>query len=160
MKAISLWRPWDLFVLIGWKTIETRTHERFKGLVGTTIAIHSAKKIDPHWRTMVASYLAPKLLDAAERSILEGGRVHGIVEVFYHRPLKRGDSYAALVHCGAGERFGLFLDHARLLENPIAIRGHQGIFNVPISEAEVHAAGRRSNYAIINRTGSRRAADA
>ncbi len=151
MKAISLWRPWDLFVLMGWKTIETRTHERFKGLVGTTIAIHSAKKIDPHWRAATAAYLAQQGAEHAERWILKGGHVHGIVEVLGHDPLDRTHSHRAMIECAGGERFGLFLDHARLLENPIQVRGRQGIFNVTISEAAVRAAGRRSNYGTLKK---------
>ncbi len=149
MKAISLWRPWDLFVLLGWKTIETRTHQRFKGLVGTTIAIHSAKKIDPRWRTMVSSYLAPRLLDSVERSILDGGFVHGIVEVWHHRPLKWGDSYGALVCCRAGDRFGLDLAHPRFLMSPVEIRGRQGIFNVDISDHARQLAGLRTMREVL-----------
>ncbi|KKM23738.1 hypothetical protein LCGC14_1612130 [marine sediment metagenome] len=110
MKAISLWRPWDLFVLLGWKMIETRTHDRFKSLVGRTIAIHSAKKIDPDWRRTTDSYLSADFQDLAERSILAGGYVHGVVGVLGHRKLTAGDSYRALIFCGGGDRFGIDID--------------------------------------------------
>lgn len=149
MKAISLWRPWDLFVLLGWKSIETRTHKRFKSLAGTTIAIHSAKRLDPNWKLLTEQWLSGTQQNQIARSILEGGHVHGIVEVWAHRRLGGHDSWAALIDCSECTRYGLDLDHARLLENPIEVRGRQGIFDVPISEAAVRAAGGRSNYGIL-----------
>ncbi len=138
MKAISLWRPWDLFVILGWKMTETRTHDRFKSLVGMTIAIHSAKKIDPYWRETTDQYLPKKFQDLAERSILAGGYVHGVVEVMAHRKLTAGDSNRALIYCGVGNRFGLELGHSRLLRKPIEIRGRQGIFNIELSGANLN----------------------
>ena len=154
MKAISLWRPWDLFVLLGWKMIETRTHERFKSLVGTRIAIHSAKKIDPHWRETAGQYLPILFLDLAERSMLEGGHVHGLVEVLMHRKLAAGDSSRALTDCGDGDRFGL--DHSQLLETPLEIRGRQGIFNVYLSDADLIPA---SVYSVLKGRGDNRRAN-
>jgi predicted transcriptional regulator len=41
MKVITLWQPWASFIALGWKTIETRTHDRFKNLVCERIAIHA-----------------------------------------------------------------------------------------------------------------------
>lgn len=35
IKCISMWQPWAWWVMRGWKTIETRTHNRFKGLAGS-----------------------------------------------------------------------------------------------------------------------------
>lgn len=48
MKCISLYQPWASAIAYGWKTIETRTHERFRGLVGERIGIHAGKKWDKH----------------------------------------------------------------------------------------------------------------
>jgi hypothetical protein len=146
MKAISLWRPWDLFVLLRWKTIETRTHERFKGLVGTTIAIHSAKTVDPAWRTAAAAYLTPEMILQVQRLCLAGGMVHGIVDVRRHGLLCGSRSRASMIDCNEVSRFGLFLANARTLREPIEIRGHQGIFNVSISLKEAADATDKSNY--------------
>lgn len=149
MKAISLHRPWDLLVLLGWKQTETRFHRRFKGLVGTTIAIHSAKRVDRNWKIFTERWLSRSQQNQIEKSILEGGYVHGIVEVWEHATLNGHDSHAALIDCAEGDRFGLRLAHARLLAKPIEVRGRQGIFEVPISDHEWQSAGLRSNLELL-----------
>jgi hypothetical protein len=46
MKAISLWQPWASLIACGAKPFETRHWAPPAGLIGQTIAIHAAKKID------------------------------------------------------------------------------------------------------------------
>ena len=46
LTVISLWRPWCFWVMLGWKTIETRTHDRFANMMGKRIGIHAAQKWD------------------------------------------------------------------------------------------------------------------
>jgi hypothetical protein len=46
MKAISLWQPWASLIACGAKPFETRSWAPPRELIGTTIAIHAAKKID------------------------------------------------------------------------------------------------------------------
>lgn len=46
MKAISLWQPWASLIACGAKPYETRSWAPPRDLIGTTIAIHAAKKID------------------------------------------------------------------------------------------------------------------
>jgi ribosomal protein S27E len=46
MKAISLWQPWASLIACGAKPFETRSWAPPRGLIGQTIAIHAAKKID------------------------------------------------------------------------------------------------------------------
>ena len=46
MKAISLYQPQATWVALKWKTIETRTHHRFKSLEGKRIVIHATQKTD------------------------------------------------------------------------------------------------------------------
>lgn len=46
MKAISLWQPWASLIAAGAKPFETRHWAPPRELIGTTIAIHAAKKID------------------------------------------------------------------------------------------------------------------
>lgn len=46
MKAISLWQPWASLIACGAKPYETRSWAPPLGLIGQTIAIHAAKKID------------------------------------------------------------------------------------------------------------------
>lgn len=46
MKAISLWQPWASLIACGVKRYETRHWAPSRDLIGQTIAIHAAKKID------------------------------------------------------------------------------------------------------------------
>lgn len=46
MKAISLWQPWASLIACGAKPYETRSWAPPRDLIGQTIAIHAAKKID------------------------------------------------------------------------------------------------------------------
>lgn len=46
MKAISLWQPWASLIACGAKPFETRSFAPPASLIGQTIAIHAAKKID------------------------------------------------------------------------------------------------------------------
>jgi len=46
MKAISLWQPWASLIACGAKPYETRHWAPPRDLIGATIAIHAAKKID------------------------------------------------------------------------------------------------------------------
>jgi hypothetical protein len=46
VKAISLWQPWASLIACGAKPFETRHWAPPQGLIGQTIAIHAAKKVD------------------------------------------------------------------------------------------------------------------
>jgi activating signal cointegrator 1 len=46
MKAISLWQPWASLIACGAKPYETRSFAPPASLIGQSIAIHAAKKID------------------------------------------------------------------------------------------------------------------
>jgi hypothetical protein len=46
MKAISLWQPWASLIAAGLKPYETRNWAPAPSMIGQTIAIHAAKKID------------------------------------------------------------------------------------------------------------------
>jgi hypothetical protein len=46
MKALTLWRPWDIAILQLGKDIENRTWPPPRAIVGQRIALHAAKKID------------------------------------------------------------------------------------------------------------------
>jgi hypothetical protein len=46
LKAISLWQPWASLIAVGAKPFETRHWAPPRELIGQTVAIHAAKKID------------------------------------------------------------------------------------------------------------------
>ncbi len=134
MRAISLYQPWAGWVAMGWKTIETRTHDRFKGLKGQRIAIHAAKKFDKDVEEKVFNYIIGR--DVKDfPGWNEYGKVRGAVIctafVQDFRKLTESDSRNALCDCGGGNLYGLILKDVERLIVPIPWKGLQGIFNVP-----------------------------
>lgn len=127
MRAITLWQPWASLIECGHKTIETRKHNRFKGLVGETIAIHaSARRTDEEAIFVVGQYLkgAPynKLFTELPRGV-----VVCTARVVEARWLKPDDASNAL--CPTDGLFGLVLADIQSLgsEYPQA-KGSQGIW--------------------------------
>ena len=139
MEAISLWQPWATFVSVGWKTIETRTHQRFKGLVGQRIAIHATMKVDRlgEW----TEHLRPDLstLDSFNLDRLIGmsrGTIVCTATVTAARwapnvGFVEREEWNRQAMCEVGGKFCLFLEDIKPLRIRIPFRGRQGIFNVP-----------------------------
>jgi len=134
-RAISLHAPWAQWVVLGWKLIETRKHDRFKSLIGQRIFIHSAKFFD---KTALAA--AYPFMDSLQigmsknrnpRDIYRPGHVIGSVDVVAGRWLKEVHNHDAMIECGGSvRRFGIFLSNARLFANPFPVVGRQGIFTI------------------------------
>ena len=139
MKAISLWQPWATFVSLEWKTIETRTHERFRGLVGQRIAIHAAKKIDTsgNWR----NFLSWENFQNDATDYLNIKKVSGTIlctatvatarwaPKYVNFPEREDWNKKALCHVAG--KFCLFLEDINPIMTRIEVRGRQGIFEVP-----------------------------
>lgn len=131
MKAISLWQPWAHWIAEGIKTIETRTHDRFKGLVGQRIAIHAAKRYDGHALVFAEEYLSKDAYcKLAQAKVLMGAIICTAI-VSEARWLNPVYAPAALIECRS-PRFGIFLEGIEKLEIPIPCKGRQGIFEVNI----------------------------
>lgn len=131
MKVITLWQPWASFIALGWKTIETRTHIRFRNLAGQTIGIHAAKHWDNEWYPTSYSHLSTNQLEETESSLLLNAPrgcliATALVEEF--RSLDKKDSYNAKCYCGDNDLFGLVLSNIARIE-PIPMKGMQGIWN-------------------------------
>lgn len=137
MKAITLWQPWASLIAWGYKTIETRSHGRFAGLVGERIAIHAGLRYDPRtfshtWGVChYANRMRPRAINHM-RDIcfdcpkLPRGAVVCTAVVLEHRLLTRADSEAAL--CSADGLYGLILGDVERPAEPIVVRGHQGVW--------------------------------
>jgi len=145
LPVISLWQPWAYWVLRGWKTIETRTHARFRCLAGKRIGIHAAQKWDILWPITAAQFLGAEQFHETNefygersRRAAEGKPIAGLVglaQVREFRSLLDRDAKDALIEC-VTPRFGLFLEDIKQIK-PIAMRGRQGIWNVDVEfEAE------------------------
>lgn len=135
VRALSLWRPWADWVMLGWKTIETRTHQRFRclGVAPTTLAIHAAAKWDATAIDAARRWLTDEQIKFTE-TVIRGRPVAGIigtVEVMAFGLLDAGDEAGALIECST-TRFGLWLTNPRPLLPPIPAIGRQGLFWVTL----------------------------
>jgi hypothetical protein len=135
LLCISLWMPWAQWVILGWKAIETRTHDRFRSLPGQRIGIHASKK----WDRRAIHIARPYLTADQFNETLELFRVHhhvagkilGTVFVAEHRRLRPEDARAALIECET-PRLGLILQKRNPFVLPFPAVGRQGIFRVTL----------------------------
>ena len=75
IPIITLYPPWAIWVGLGWKTIETRTHPRFRSLVGKTIGIHSAIKWDETAIDAARPFLTNEQIFSTQRMLRVGGAI-------------------------------------------------------------------------------------
>ena len=168
IPALTLHEPWATWIAVGLKTIETRTHDRYKSLIGKQIAIHAGQRFDKgaiktahdallpdasynhHSPTIeTAIELLSKLIAAARNP--RHGHVVCMSHIWATRWLSRDDSPDALIDCtpqNAGsrecvKRFGFFLGETERVLDPTVYKGHQGIWTwTPRSAAQINAAKR------------------
>jgi len=125
MKAITLYQPWASLIAEGYKTIETRQHDRFKDLKGRRIAIHAGMRFD-RW-----PYVERDQHPNMHKIKMPHGVIVCTAQVDNARWL-RGDSiqeYDAAM-CITDGLFGLFLSDIQKVEPPIPARGWQGIWEI------------------------------
>lgn len=136
MPIITLYPPWANWVTLGWKTIETRTHTRFRSLVGKRIGIHAALTWDLNAIPQASAFLDEYRLRESEQFLRVGGAIICTALAEAHRELDPLDSAAALIDCTHIRRYGLFLKDIQLIEC-IPCRGHQGIWyhDIPVVTA-------------------------
>ncbi|HUU60205.1 MAG TPA: hypothetical protein VMZ50_11730 [Phycisphaerae bacterium] len=130
--AITLWQPWATWIADGLKVIETRTHARFRCLVGHRIAIHAGRRWDDT-AIRAAMWVSPvgwwaQLKQSAQRARSVRGMVVCTATVRDFQVLHEGHSPAALINCRGTHRYGLFLQDVRPVVPPVPARGHQGIW--------------------------------
>ncbi len=129
MRAISIHQPWALWVATGWKKIETRTHNRFSGLVGERVAIHAAQAWDELALEIARPYLSKMQINLMQLWNRADGQIIATAYVKDARLLKDSDSLQAL--CPAKGLFGLILSDVSVLQRFIPWKGQQGIFKIP-----------------------------
>ena len=134
LPAITVWAPWgSLMIPGGLKWIETRTHDRFKSLIGETIVIHQGRSRAPldmvlrMVREVGASRAAAWLVDNAAEAPMGVGL--GTARVFLVGWLDDTIETNIAACCRTKDRFGLYLDNLEPFENPIPARGAQGIWS-------------------------------
>ena len=108
------------------KTIETRTHDRFKNLVGRRVAIYAGKTLGLVPLEVLRWPHASRIFDEYKVNELPKGAVVCTVFVKESRLLTNADSFS--VRISAEGKCGLILNDIRKFKKPIPARGHQGIW--------------------------------
>ena len=141
-----MWQPWASFVAMKWKTIETRTHERFKGLVGERIAIHATLKVDK--TAFLNEYypscmVGPRQIDNLVRFVTTcRGNILCTATVSSARWAPNVDfvereEWNKKAMCEVAGKFCFFLEDIEPLREKVPFKGRQGIFHVPDSVISV-----------------------
>ncbi len=125
--CITLYSPWAYWVAFGWKTIETRTHDKFKSLVGKRIGIHVAQKYDKYAIDAAKTYITQEQIIVTEKFLKVNGLIICTAFVENFRELEDEDSKNAMIECAYTKRYGLFLKDVNLIE-AIPFSGKQGIW--------------------------------
>jgi hypothetical protein len=155
IRAVTLWQPWATLVAKGQKTIETRTSGRlWKNMAGRTLAIHAGLSRDDNawedvleWDEGLAQTVKNDARSWPRGAILAVCRVAG-VWLCSGNDLGGADepmgytraSGRALID--ARQRYCIELADVHEFDEPIPIRGHQGIWHweiPPVRAAEVEA---------------------
>jgi hypothetical protein len=131
IPVISIGNPWAAWLMMGWKTIETRTHPRLASLSGKVIGIHAAQKWDEAAIFQARPFLTDEQIQRTETFLRVGGAIIGTAKIGEHRPLTSEDSEAALIDCATTQRWGLIIESVNLIE-AIPMRGKQGIWYAEI----------------------------
>lgn len=141
VPMLSLHWPWCAWVMLGWKTIETRTHNRYKFLFAHRIGIHGTQTWDKEWKKLAGPYLNQQQIDLTEIMIEElfttsKGSALCTAYVGAYGELTGSAKYSkmALIDCVTVPRHGLFLgDVLRIC--PIRMKGHQGVWYAELNVA-------------------------
>lgn len=122
--VITLYQPWATWIMRGWKTIETRTHNRFACLKGKEILIHSGKTTDA--TAINTPYLTKEQLLYNPDEMINGF-ILGSAFVKDFRLLTPQDAPAALIECET-KRWGLLLEKITIWDYAIPEKGEMGIW--------------------------------
>jgi hypothetical protein len=134
IPVITLWQPWASLIADGYKTVETRTHNKFKGLKGQIIGIHAGKQYDYGcWNDAQVVPFPFITKEAYGVDVVPYGAIICTAVVTDVRELHSDKSewLAACLpyrHIGLVSRFGLFLEDINKFDNPIPMKGQQGVW--------------------------------
>lgn len=130
-----MWNPWAHHVMTGRKPWETRTHERFKSLVGKWVCIHASDHLDKSNEAFLSEW-TKGLMTYKEMESLPHGCVLGAVFFDEFSKLDESHSALALIDCKNVGRFGLHVAAIKQFETPIPCKGGQGIFYFDLSTGQ------------------------
>jgi len=127
--AITLYQPWATWIMRGWKTIETREHNRLSSLLDNRILIHAGQRTDSG--AIRNPFLTKEQLMENPDEIVNGV-ILGSAFVYKVSSLSREHEKMALIECTT-KRWGLFLRNIVRFETPIPVKGEMGIWYFDLS---------------------------
>jgi len=135
IPAISIAQPWASWIALGWKSIETRSHGNFAGLVGKRIAIHASKTWDRESLDVADVFMTPEQIQAHGRLTAAKwypqGELVAVARVLRMQPCNHvALGRAALCWYEGG--VGYVLGDVSPLPRGIRVSGLQGIFYVDL----------------------------
>ena len=111
--VITMYQPWASWVVDEIKLIETRTHNKFRKLVGQTILIHAGLTND----------------DSVCTEDIVFGAILGSAFVYGAGALNKTHQADACIECESVQRYGLFLKDIIKFKEPIPEKGEMGIWH-------------------------------
>jgi len=126
IPVITLWQPWASWISLGWKTIETRTHARFRKLKDGWVGIHAGLSWDKNALYAASNFLTDEQILESKEFKKTRGAIICVAHVSAFREMNEDDSYNALIECKT-KRFGLIFDQVKSIEE-IKASGRQGIW--------------------------------
>jgi hypothetical protein len=141
MRALTLWRPWEIAILSGSKTVENRSWPPPKSVIGTRIALHAGKKYDYVSAEAIKQVLGLATIESTPGVIVGTVLIAGYVKI----GTKGRDGTATspellplLKSVWFFGEYGWALQDVRALAKPVPCKGMQGLWVVPPEiEAEV-----------------------
>lgn len=124
LPVITLYQPWATWIMRGWKTIETRTHNRFACLDKKTILIHAGQKTDA--AAINNPYLTKEQLLYKPDEVING-YILGSSYALHLGCLDPDDGANALIECET-LRYGLLMENVDVFKEPIPVKGEMGIW--------------------------------
>ncbi len=70
IRALTLWRPWASAVVQAGKDVENRTWKPPDSVIGTRIALHAGKRLDPHAMEVIRRVCGHDRVTAAEPGVI------------------------------------------------------------------------------------------
>lgn len=123
--VITLYQPWATWIMREWKTIETRTHNRFTSLFNKRILIHAGQTTDAS--AINNPYLTKEQILFNPDEMINGF-ILGSVFVDSVGKLDKSHSQFSLIDCENTERWGLLLGDVIKFDDPIECKGEMGIW--------------------------------
>lgn len=127
MKAVTLWRPWPWAFIVAGKPVENRSWQLPETMLGERLAIHAGKTFDEEaadWIEMTFGLTVPPEREHPTGIVATGvyrgsAAAHG---------LENSPWYVGPV--------GWVLGDVRSLDEPLACRGAQRLWTVPVALAQ------------------------